>query len=151
MQLGGARTLERGGFIMRFTISLMVVGALALVGCGDEGSDGSGGSGGAGGGGSGPAITMVAWEAEAGCATGVRSDVVVTVTATGGAGALTYSGSVGGCEGSIDAAVSTISCPNVATYPGTVMVSDGTDSTTVSFDVPVCDSSSCTTDPDTCS
>jgi len=133
---------------MRFIIGLTLSGALALTGCGSDG--GSNGSGGSGGGGAAPTISMVEWEAAAGCAMGVRSDVVVTVTATG-TGALTYSGSVAGCNGAIDAAVSTVSCPNVATYPGTVMVSDGTESTTVTFDVPVCDSDSCTTDPDTCS
>ncbi|MDH4281837.1 MAG: hypothetical protein OEV36_04230 [Myxococcales bacterium] len=128
--------------------ALICCGALALTGCGSDG--GSNGSGGSGGGGTPPTITMVAWEAAAGCAMGVRSDVVVTVTAAG-TGALTISGSVAGCTGPIDAAVSTVSCPNVATYPGTVMVSDGTESTTVTFDVQVCDSGSCTTDPDTCS
>jgi hypothetical protein len=61
-------------------------------------------------------------------------------------------GSVGGCIGAIDAAVSTISCPNVAPYPGTVMVSDpdGNDSVPVAFTVGVCETDSCTTDPDTC-
>jgi hypothetical protein len=98
---------------------------------------------------------MVAWEATADCASGQQSDVVVTVTATDpdtDAGDLIYSGSVSGCIGGIDAAVSTISCPNVAPYPGTVMVSDpdGNDSTPVAFDVGICETDSCTTDPDTC-
>ena len=154
---------------MRFVMALVLGGALALGGCGsDEGSvtDGSGGSGGSGGtagaGGAGgadgsvPTITMVAWEATANCARGQRSDVVVTVTANDpdtDAGDLIYSGSVGGCDGPIDAAVSTISCPNVAPYPGTVMVTDpdGNNSTPVAFDVGICETDSCTTDPDTCS
>jgi hypothetical protein len=140
---------------MRWIMALVLAGAFTLVGCGDEGS--SGGSGGSGGSGDGvtPAITMVAWAAASNCTNGELSDVVVTVTATDpdtAPGDLIYSGSVGGCTGAIDAAVSTISCPNVAPYPGTVMVSDpdGNDSVPVAFTVGVCDTDSCTTDPDTC-
>lgn len=136
---------------MRFNMALVLGGALALVGCGDSGSAGSGGSGA----GSAPTITMVAWAAAAGCVTSEFSDVVVTITAIDAdtdAGDLIYSGSVGGCTGPINAAVSTISCPNVAPYPGTVMVSDpdGNQSTPVAFSVGICETDSCTTDPDTC-
>jgi hypothetical protein len=92
---------------------------------------------------------MVAWEATADCTQGQRSDVIVTVTATG-SGTLIYSGSVGGCEGPINAAVSTISCPNVADYPGTVTVTNAAGNDTVAFEVPVCRSGNCTTEPDTC-
>lgn len=137
---------------MRFIMTLVLGGALGWVGCGDDG--GAGGSGGSGAG-SVPTITMVAWEAASGCANGQRSDVVVTITATDpdtDVGDLIYSGSVGGCEGPINAAVSTISCPNVAPYPGTVMVSDpdGNQSTPVAFGVGICATDSCATDPDTC-
>jgi hypothetical protein len=146
---------------MRFIVAVVLGGALALVGCGSDGgggsaasggSGGSGGSAGSGGGdGSTPTITMVAWEATPDCARNTRSDVVVTVTATG-SGTLVYSGSVFGCANPIDAAVSTISCPNVALYQGTVMVTDagGNLSTAVAFDIDVCETDSCTTDPDTC-
>ena len=134
---------------MRFIVALVLGGTLALVGCGSDsgGATGSGGSGGTGG----PAITMVAWEATADCTQGQRSDFVVTVTATG-SGTLIYSGSVGGCDGPINAAVSTISCPNFAPYQGTVMVADsaGNNSTPVAFDIDICETDSCTTDPDTC-
>jgi hypothetical protein len=140
---------------MRWIMALVLAGAFTLGGCGDEGS--SGGSGGSGGSGDGvtPTITMVAWAAAAGCVTSQPSDVVVTITAIDAdtdAGDLIYSGSVGGCEGPINAAVSTISCPNVRPYPGTVMVSDpdGNDSIPVAFTVGVCDTDSCTTNPDTC-
>ena len=121
--------------------------ALALSSCGSDDGSGSGGNGG----GDGPTITMVAWEATPDCARNLRSDVVVTVTATG-SGTLVYSGSVFGCANPIDAAVSTISCPNVAPYQGTVMVTDagGNPSTAVAFDIDVCETDSCTTDPDTC-
>jgi hypothetical protein len=153
---------------MRFIVALVLGGALTLVGCGDDGnsggSAGSGGTGGSagsagmgGGGGTGggtqpPVITMVAWEDAANCAINVRSDVLITVTATDpdtDAGDLTYSGSVGGCTGAIDAAVSTISCPNLVGYPGSVTVADpdGNSSAQVVFDVPVCATGSCTTDP----
>jgi len=140
---------------MRLIETLVLGGALALGGCGDDGS--SGGSGGSGGTGDGvsPTITMVAWAATPACQTNQQSEVVVTITATDpdtGVGALIYSGSVGGCIGPIDGAVSTISCPNVAPYPGTVMVSDpdGNNSVPVAFDVGICETDSCTTDPDTC-
>jgi len=133
---------------MRILTALMLGGALAIVGCGDDGDSGGGG----GETGSTPTITMVAWEDAADCTTNVRSDVVITVTATDGdtsAADLIYSGSVGGCDGPIDAAVSTVSCPNVAEYPGSVTVSDpdGNNSTPVTFPVPVCDSGNCGDDP----
>ncbi len=142
---------------MRFIAVLILGGALALVGCdSDGGSGGSAGSGGSGGGeGSAPTITAVAWEAAADCTSGVGSNYIVTVTASDpdtDAGDLIYSGSVSGCIGPIDAAVSTVSCPNVAPYPGTVMVSDpdGNNGTPVAFTVGICETNSCTTDPDTC-
>jgi len=126
----------------------MLGGALALVGCGDDGDSGGGG----GGTGSTPTITMVAWEDAADCVRNAPSDVVITVTATDGdtdAADLIYNGSVSGCTGEIDAAVSTINCPNVSDYPGRVTVSDpdGNNSTQVSFPVPVCASGNCADDP----
>jgi len=134
---------------MRFIVALVLGGALALVGCGDEDGTGSGGSGAA----DGPTITMVAWAATPDCASFVRSDYIVTVTATDpdtAAGDLIYSGGVESCGGSIDAAVSTISCPNAAPYPGTVTVSDPDgNNSAVAFTVGVCETASCTTD--TCS
>ena len=133
---------------MRFIVALVLGGTLAVAGCGSE----SGGAAGSGGTGTDePTITMVAWEAAAGCTTGTRSDVVVTVTATG-SGTLVYSGSVGGCDNPIDAAVSTISCPNVAAYPGTAIVTDPEgNSTTVTFQVPICKSGSCAEAASSCS
>ena len=130
---------------MRSIVALVLGGTLGLVGCGSDSDSG-------GGGGSGtdePTITMVAWEATADCTRGVVSDVIVTVTATG-TGTLVYSGSVGGCNNPIDAAVSTISCPNFALYQGTVVVTNAAGMDTVAFDVDVCETDSCTTDPDTC-
>ncbi len=152
---------------MRIAVALILGGALALTGCdSDEGSGGSAGSGGTGGsagsagmgGGGGtqpPVITMVAWEEAANCTPNVRSDVVITVTATDpdtDPGDLIYSGMVDGCTGPINAAVSTVSCPNLVGYPSNVTVADpeGNNSTQVAFDVPVCNTGSCTTDPDTC-
>ena len=133
---------------MRFIVALVLGGALAVAGCGSD-SGGAAGSGGSGA--DGPTITMIAWEATADCSMGVSSDFIVTVTATG-SGTLTYSGSVGGCEGPIDAAVSTISCPNVAAYPGTAIVTDPEgNSTTVTFQVPICKSGSCAEAASSCS
>ena len=134
---------------MRTIVALVLGGALGLVGCGSDSGSGGGGSGGSGT--DEATITMVAWEATADCTRNTRSDVVVTVTATG-SGTLVYSGSVFGCDNPIDAAVSTISCPNVAPYQGSVVVTDadGNASTPVAFDIDVCETDSCTTDPDTC-
>jgi hypothetical protein len=98
---------------------------------------------------------MVAWETVPSCERNTRTDYNVTVSVSDpdtNEGDLTYSGSVGGCDGRIDGATSTISCPNVAPYPGTVMVTDddGNESTPVAFEIDVCEMSSCTTDPNTC-
>ncbi len=143
---------------MRIIVALGLVGALALSGCSDDGDGGAGGSAGSGGAGGGdgiPKIEMVSWEAEPDCAQGTTSDVVVTVVAVDSDTAsedLIYSGSVSGCSGAINAEVSTIRCPNVAPYPGTVMVSDpdGNDSAPVAFDVGICESGTCTIDVDLC-
>ena len=150
-------------------ITMWILGAvLALGGCGSSegsggsggapgsgGMPGSGGSAGAGGDGSGgPTITMVAWETAAVCDGATDYTVTITVSDPDTDPAdLVFSGSVGGCTGPLDAAVSVINCPNVAPYPGTVMVTDddGNESTPVAFDIGVCETSSCTTDPDTCS
>jgi hypothetical protein len=128
---------------MRSVAALICGGALVLTGCGSDGDAGGGG----GGSGSEPTITMVAWEAAANCTTSQTSDVIVTVTATDpdtDAADLIYRGSVSGCSGPINAARSTISCPNVSPYPGNATVSDpdGNDSTPVAFTVPICASGS---------
>ena len=131
---------------MRFIVALVLGGTLAVAGCGSD-SGGAAGSGGSGA--DGPTITMIAWETTADCSMGVSSDFIVTVTATG-SGSLTYSGSVTGCMGAINAAVSTINCPNFAPYQGTAVVTNAAGSDTVGFDIDVCETASCTTDPDTC-
>jgi len=143
---------------MRIITALFLGGALALTGCSDDGSaaGGSGGSAGSGGeNGTIPRIETVSWEAEPDCTSGVASDVVVTVIAVDTDTApedLIYNGSVGGCTGSIDAEVSTIRCPNVAPYPGNVVVSDpdGKESAPVAFDIGICDSGTCTVDLGVC-
>ena len=113
---------------MRFIVAVVLGGALALSSCGSDDGSGSGGNGG----GDGPTITMVAWEATPDCTMGVSSDFIVSVTATG-SGSLIYSGSVSGCTGAIDAAVSTINCPNFAPYPGTVRVANAAGNDTVAI------------------
>lgn len=141
---------------MRWITMLILGGVLALSGCGDDssGSSGTGGSGGGGSGSAAPTITMIAWETTPTC--DGATDYMVTITATDpdtDEADLIYDGSVSGCTpGAIDAMVSTINCPNVAPYPGTAMVTDpdGNASTPVAFDIGVCETSSCTTDPDTC-
>ena len=131
---------------MRFIVALVLGGTLAVAGCGSD-SGGAAGSGGSGA--DGPTITMIAWETTADCSMGVSSDFIVTVTATG-SGSLIYSGSVSGCTGAIDAAVSTINCPNFAPYPGTVRVANAAGNDTVAISIGICETDSCTTDPDTC-
>ncbi len=118
---------------------------------GTAGSSGAGGDGGAGGmnGGEAPVITMVAWAPDGACTPGTSSDFTVTVTATDAdsdAMDLIYDGSVTGCPGDIDAATSTVTCPNAAPYGGTVVVSDGdgNDSEPVNFTIDICETSSVT-------
>jgi len=66
---------------------------------------------------------------------------------------LTYTGEVIRCSGSIDAARSTISCPNDAPGAGAVIVSDPgwNESAQVSFKIPVCETGDCATFPNKCS
>jgi hypothetical protein len=136
---------------IRLIVAVVLGGALALSSCGSDDGSGSGGNGG----GDGPTITTVAWETTPDCTPGQGSNYVVTVTATDPDTApddLIYNGSVFGCSGPINAAVSTISCPNAAPYQGMVIVEDpdANRSTPVAFDINVCETASCTTDPDTC-
>jgi len=142
-------------------VALWLAGALALAGCGDSDSEsggsggnaGSGGSAGTGGdagsggmtGGGTPVITMVAWAPDGSCSPGTTGDYTVTVTAMDpDDDPLSYSGSVLGCNGSVDMATSTISCPNAAPYGGTVVVEDdnGNVSVPVDFTVGICESGS---------
>ncbi|MGB3051025.1 MAG: hypothetical protein WBB42_08495 [Polyangiales bacterium] len=115
---------------MRFVIALVLGGALALSGC-----DSDGGSEG----GAAPVITKVEWSTPSGCVDGTVSDYTVTVTADSDAMDPVYNGSVTGCTGDIDAMISVIKCPNAADYVGSVVVSDGNGSDSVSFTIGVCD------------
>jgi hypothetical protein len=120
---------------MRFIMALVLGGALALVGCGDDGDSASAGSGGSGGsagsgggdgmmGGEAPVITSVTSTPVPPCVNGMQSDYTITIAATDAetpADQLTYSGGVPvGCFGDIDARVSTISCVNGGDYPGAI-------------------------------
>jgi hypothetical protein len=148
---------------MRLVIGLMLIGAIGAFGCGSDDENGSGGAGGSGGtagtggeGGTGgmngterPQITMVAWAPVGSCNPGVQSDYTVTVTATDPdslPGDLVYDGSVSGCTGQIDAATSTIRCPNAAPYSGSAVVEDGDGnvSVPVNFTIGVCETGSVT-------
>ena len=144
---------------MQFIVTLMLGAALVAGGCGDSDSNGgnggsagmAGGGGGpggsAGGGGMGgdeaPVITMIAWAPDGACALGTPGDYTVTITATDAdsdPSSLEYDGSVLGCTGQIDAATSTVSCPNAAPYGGTAVVEDGDGnvSVPVEFTIEVC-------------
>ncbi len=156
---------------MRFLVALVLTGALAVVGCGDDeetngtggtgGTGATGGTGGTGGGtggagggmGAAPVITNIAWETGAGCEQFTASDYTVTVTATDAeddSTELTYAGSVTNC-GAIDAMVSMFSCPNNAPYGGTVVVTDtdGNPSAEATFSIGVCETASCDGTPGT--
>lgn len=91
-----------------------------------------------------PVITRVEWETPLppACMSGVMSAFTIRVTVTDPdtpAGSLTYSGSVPGCTGSLDMAMSVITCPNAATYTGNVTVMDpDANSHSVSFSFPPC-------------
>ena len=124
-------------------------GSGGSAGSAGEGGGGDGGAGGGGGttGGEAPVITMVAWAPDGSCAMGVASNYTVTVTATDADSDLMdliYNGSVTGCTGGIDDATSTISCPNVRPYGGSVLVTDddGNESAPVNFTIGVCETSS---------
>jgi len=166
---------------MRFLVALVLTGALAVVGCGDDEANGTGGTGGgtagtggagatggtggAGGGtggsggstGADPEITNIEWAPVGACNPAdppSPGDYTVTVTATDAdtdVMDLTYTGSVTGCSPTtpIDAMESTVNCPNVQPYTGTVVVMDldGNASSSATFTIGVCETSSCDGNP----
>lgn len=74
-----------------------------------------------------PVINKISWVHKTPCSAGVANDVTVTVDATDSdtpAGSLTYSGAFSSCTGTINAATSTIHCPELATYTGSISVKD---------------------------
>ena len=105
-------------------LAIVFASSLAFVpACGggdDDGSDGDPA-------GEAPVISEVTWTFAEGCAANEASEVVIAITATDAetaAADLEFSGSVTGCTGSIDANPATLTCPNAATYNGTVTVTD---------------------------
>ena len=136
---------------MRFIVTLILGAALAWSGCGDSETSGTGGSAGSGGmnGGEAPVITMVAWAPDGACAPGTPGDYTVTISATdvdSDPSEFLYDGSVLGCTGQLDAATSTVSCPNAAPYGGTAVVEDGDGNVSVplEFTIAVCATDSAT-------
>lgn len=101
-----------------------------------------------------PVISSVSWVHVPGCAAGVPSNVTFTVSVTDpdtAAIALTFSGSVSGCSNlgstgstaTLSTNPSTISCPHLAPYPGTITVGDPEgNSDSQSFTIGVCVSGS---------
>ena len=123
---------------------------------GDGGAGGDGGMGGGAGGNGGssgpdPVITDIAWEPAGQCEDGVTSNYTITVTATDDEDMpteLTYDGSVSGCNGEINDEVSTISCPNRASYEGRLTVEDTDGNTSPAiFRMDVCETASCSGNP----
>ncbi len=86
-----------------------------------------------------PSISRVSWAQTAGCSAGTSSAVTITVTASdpdGDISNLSYSGSVSSCSGSINSPVSTVTCPQLGQYSGSVTVTDpdgNTDSVSFAF------------------
>jgi len=123
---------------------------------GSGGSGGTGGTGGVGGmTGANPVITNIAWATVGACTQGTASDYTITITATDADNDptdLMYIGDVPGCLGAIDGAVSTIICPNVAPFPGTVVAEDpgGNTSLPARFTIGVCETGDCETNPGAC-
>lgn len=73
-----------------------------------------------------PVINRVSWMTIPACMPGVASNYTITIDATDAetpAALLTYSGTISGC-GMVDMNPDTISCPNLAPYPGEIIVTD---------------------------
>ena len=110
---------------------VVAISFLGVAACG--GSDDSGGTADAGGSGDGgggavaPVISKVAWTTPGTCSGGVASVYTIVTTATDGDTAtdqLTYQGTVASCTGTINKVTSTVTCPNAASYQGSVTVKD---------------------------
>lgn len=74
-----------------------------------------------------PEIQMITWTQAEGCVMNTGSDVDVVVTVVdpdNDVSELTFSGMAIGCTGNIDMPMSTLLCPQVATYTANVTVED---------------------------
>lgn len=103
------------------------IGLAALAGCGDDGGDDDTPDAGGGGGGASPDITQVSWAHAQPCNQGTPGDVTVSMTVVDddtSQDELTFSGTVPGCSGEVDANPAVLTCPNAAPYTGTVAVQD---------------------------
>lgn len=95
-----------------------------------------------------PNIVSVSWMPVGACTAGRRSHYTVTIHATGDN--LTYSGTVQGCQdvgqttgtATLTGATTTISCPNLAGYPGTAQVTNSAGTDSQSFTITVCQAGS---------
>ncbi len=140
---------------IRFVSPLFACLIALATGCGDDdtgggttvdsGTTATGGDSGSGGGTGDEtlSISRVAWDSGSGCSNGTSSDVTITVTlAGGGTTSPTVSGTVTGCTGSLNALETTVNCPHVATYNGTVTVTAGAATDTAQFSFGPCESDS---------
>lgn len=74
-----------------------------------------------------PVISRVTWTPAAGCVAGTSSNFTIAITVTDAdtpAGSLIYTGSAGGCSGSVTSNPGTLNCPNLSPYTGSVTVRD---------------------------
>lgn len=120
------RVKSRSLFVFVCAMSLA-----AFAGCGDDGDDtgddGTPDAGGGGGGGTSPDLTEVSWAHAQPCTQGTAGEVTVTMTVVDDdtpQADLTFSGTIPGCSGEVDANPATLTCPNAAPYTGTVNVTD---------------------------
>jgi hypothetical protein len=93
-----------------------------------------------------PSITQVSWAPMGACTAGAASNYLITTTVTDGdtqPTSITFSGSATSCTGTVDSASATLNCPNTASYPGTVTVTDPEgNSDTQAFTIGICMSGS---------
>jgi hypothetical protein len=74
-----------------------------------------------------PTINSITWTQAEGCMEGTVSDVNIVVDVTdpdNDVSELTFSGLIAGCTGEVEAADTTIMCPQLSPYTGTVTVED---------------------------
>jgi hypothetical protein len=102
------------------------IACVALLACGSDNTP-SGGADAPTSAGAAPVIHSISWAHHRPCTAGIADQVTITVDATDSdtpGGNLTYSGGWPSCSPAVSGATTTITCPEVSTYAGTVSVKD---------------------------
>lgn len=92
-----------------------------------------------------PVINSISWATSTPCTAGSTSTYTITFDVTDpdtAPAGHTFSGSIGGCSGTVTSNPDTITCPNAAPYAGTLSVSDGTGMDSQAITIGVCSSGS---------